>query len=530
MKALIVDDELHLIHTIKMLVPWQQLGIDKVFAATTVSEAKKLLKEEKPELAFFDIVIGNEYGTDLMNYVVEEQIPVKVLAISGYSNFEYVRNMLLLGCVDYLLKPLERAPLIDAVKKAIDSWEEDCKKNAEARALLHQINYLSSEHKYTLFSQLLIPSTSGSAYRELKSLSSDFAAAQTCLILYSDLTFYPMRNRNFKRDFTMFFDILRTDLENKKLGTAILRPLNQNDAVIILYGHTEQGLCSVQTAILQFRIQSQYPLHFGSCSCTNLPSDILEAYYTAKQGFYSAELYSEKKRPMIIKSGNKISSPASVNHTGQAQIFSALLLKIDDMIYDSTQKWVMNMLSDNNLTYGHIKRMNTEFETLYSDWCSHFRTYYPAFQYKKQLYLTPYLFFDDTYSFQISKVIQCYGKILTTVSEELGKATQSHDIIQKIGDYLEINYNQPFSQTEYARIFHLNKDYMCRRFKEFYGVSMVTRLNEIRIEQAKKLLRFGDDKIADIALQIGYNDEKYFIRTFKKHVGMTPTEYRQKDL
>ena len=93
MKALIVDDELHLIHTIEMLVPWQQLGIDKVFAATTVSEAKKLLKEEKPELAFFDIVIGNEYGTDLMNYVVEEQIPVKVLAISGYSNFEYVRNM-----------------------------------------------------------------------------------------------------------------------------------------------------------------------------------------------------------------------------------------------------------------------------------------------------------------------------------------------------------------------------------------------------------------------------------------------------
>ena len=55
---------------------------------------------------------------------------------------------------------------------------------------------------------------------------------------------------------------------------------------------------------------------------------------------------------------------------------------------------------------------------------------------------------------------------------------------------------------------------------------MVTRLNEIRIEHAKKLLRSSNAKITDIAIQIGYNDEKYFIRTFKKCTGMTPNEYR----
>lgn len=102
MKVLIVDDEPHLIHAIKALVPWQEYDIDKVLSATTAAEARELLSREQPQLAFFDIMIGDERGTDLMNYVVEQKISSKVIAISGYSDFEYVRSMLVLGCVDYL--------------------------------------------------------------------------------------------------------------------------------------------------------------------------------------------------------------------------------------------------------------------------------------------------------------------------------------------------------------------------------------------------------------------------------------------
>ena len=94
MKVLIVDDEPHLIHAIKALVPWQEYDIDKVLSATTAAEARELLSREQPQLAFFDIMIGDERGTDLMNYVVEQKISSKVIAISGYSDFEYVRSML----------------------------------------------------------------------------------------------------------------------------------------------------------------------------------------------------------------------------------------------------------------------------------------------------------------------------------------------------------------------------------------------------------------------------------------------------
>ena len=146
MKVLIVDDEPHLIHAIKALVPWQEYDIDKVLSATTAAEARELLSREQPQLAFFDIIIGDERGTDLMNYVVEQKISSKVIAISGYSDFEYVRSMLVLGCVDYLLKPLERTALLAAVEKAVNIWKEDRRKNDDARSLLHQIKFRTKAH------------------------------------------------------------------------------------------------------------------------------------------------------------------------------------------------------------------------------------------------------------------------------------------------------------------------------------------------------------------------------------------------
>ena len=123
MKVLIVDDEPHLIHAIKALVPWQEYDIDKVLSATTAAEARELLSHEQPQLAFFDIMIGDERGTDLMNYVVEQKISSKVIAISGYSDFEYAKQALQYKVAEYILKPVtakELSEVLTRIRKKLD--------------------------------------------------------------------------------------------------------------------------------------------------------------------------------------------------------------------------------------------------------------------------------------------------------------------------------------------------------------------------------------------------------------------------
>lgn len=104
------------------------------------------------------------------------------------------------------------------------------------------------------------------------------------------------------------------------------------------------------------------------------------------------------------------------------------------------------------------------------------------------------------------------------------------DMIYQVAHYLELNYNQPFSQFACAQMFYVNKEYLCRKFKNTFHISMVTYLNNLRIHHAKRLLEDSSIKIRQIAHEVGYEDEKYFSRQFKKVTGMTPNEYRLNSL
>lgn len=64
-------------------------------------------------------------------------------------------------------------------------------------------------------------------------------------------------------------------------------------------------------------------------------------------------------------------------------------------------------------------------------------------------------------------------------------------------------------------------------FRKRTGVKYVSYLNSIRIEQAKKLLETTDRKLYQIAKAVGYENNKYFFRVFKKAEGVTPEQYRK---
>ena len=104
------------------------------------------------------------------------------------------------------------------------------------------------------------------------------------------------------------------------------------------------------------------------------------------------------------------------------------------------------------------------------------------------------------------------------------------DTIYQIAHYLNLNYNRPFDQSTCAKLFYINKDYMCRKFKTTFQTNMVSYLNTLRIQHAKEFLSNPDIKAKDVAFLVGFNDEKYFFRQFRKFTGYTPNEYRKQQL
>ena len=96
-----------------------------------------------------------------------------------------------------------------------------------------------------------------------------------------------------------------------------------------------------------------------------------------------------------------------------------------------------------------------------------------------------------------------------------------------VKSFLDEHYSEKLSLESVASHFFIDKHYLARLFKEQYGVTMVTYLQQVRITHAKRMLRFTDKSIEEIGLECGIGELNYFSRVFKKLEGVSPSEFRR---
>ena len=99
--------------------------------------------------------------------------------------------------------------------------------------------------------------------------------------------------------------------------------------------------------------------------------------------------------------------------------------------------------------------------------------------------------------------------------------------ISQVKSFLDEHYKEKLSLESVASHFFIDKHYLARRFKEQYGVTLVTYLQQVRITHAKRMLRFTDKSIEEIGLECGIGELNYFSRVFKKLEGISPSEFRR---
>jgi AraC-like DNA-binding protein len=96
--------------------------------------------------------------------------------------------------------------------------------------------------------------------------------------------------------------------------------------------------------------------------------------------------------------------------------------------------------------------------------------------------------------------------------------------------YIHSNYSQKLTLDDMARLSNLSKYYFCRFFKSAVGKSPIDYLHYHRLSKAEILLKESNLKIIDIAYEVGFADISHFIRLFHKHAGVTPSQYRAKQI
>jgi YesN/AraC family two-component response regulator len=98
--------------------------------------------------------------------------------------------------------------------------------------------------------------------------------------------------------------------------------------------------------------------------------------------------------------------------------------------------------------------------------------------------------------------------------------------MEKIIEWIRVNYSRRFTLDMIAKRFLSNPDYLSTAFRKYTGVPLMKYVNIVRISNAKKLLLDTTGGIKEIAWEVGFEDEKTFLKRFKQQENITPTTYR----
>lgn len=96
-------------------------------------------------------------------------------------------------------------------------------------------------------------------------------------------------------------------------------------------------------------------------------------------------------------------------------------------------------------------------------------------------------------------------------------------------EYINNHYTEDISARDISQQFGYDETYFCRRFKEATGITTMKYIRILRLELAQELLRQSNESITHISWKCGYADTHYFANCFKRHFGITPTEFRQRN-
>lgn len=217
MKALIVDDEMNVRDVIRYLGQWDKHGITELFEASNGQEAQTIIDKEKPELIFTDIKMPGMSGIEIIEWLDSISYPGKVIFITGYNDYSFMRQAIKFSIFDYLLKPIEPEPFNKALAEAVESWKNDQQSQ-------HSNETIDEDFKKLRVNQLMTAACMGEPYETNDILPYLPAADQYEMTL---LSFYHMHHAE------PYIELLADKLVNQKLGNAFSLQNDRNLCLII---------------------------------------------------------------------------------------------------------------------------------------------------------------------------------------------------------------------------------------------------------------------------------------------------------
>ncbi len=527
-KIMLADDEGIVIDSLKFIIERHFGNRCTIEYATTGRSVIELAEKFKPDIAFMDIQMPGINGIDAMKEIRKSNNSIIFIVMTAFDKFNYAKEAINLGVLEYLTKPVNQSIIIQVLQKAMDVIDEERKKRSYDLRIREKLEIvipiIESDFIYAVLSGEDFCRDKDN-FCNLLGINEDYGMIMVLefgdALVEGTLTnpvgisvkaqsFYPMVRESLKQELTC---IVGPIMVNK---IACFLPTGKAQ---LIYDDRIELIEKARKLIreLSKRINVQFKIGIGSVTPLH---KLGESYKEA-----ISAVRNSKGRVAHVKD-----LPIGCEYEGDYPINteSALFDRIElgDLEGTKTEAnlffdWMVEHYPDCEMD---IKLKVLEF-ILFAEqkaFLSGGMTYY--FRYRKD-YLSTLLqieHYDQLRNWFIDKVSEACRNIITKREEQTSGSINMAKI------YMEDNYKKDISLDDVSRKLDISPYYFSKLFKEETGENFIEYLTGIRIEKAKKLLLNRDLSIKNICIETGYSDPNYFSRIFKKQVGLTPTEYREK--
>lgn len=529
-KIMLADDEGIVIDALTFIIQ-KNFGDSYVIeSAKTGRSVIELAERFRPDIALMDIQMPGINGIEAMKEIRKSCYNTLFIVISAYDKFKYAQEAIGLGVLAYINKPIEKGVIVDVLRQAMDRVDREREKRSNdlmirekletvvpiiesgfIYSVLFQENYaeetenykrllgIQEDYGYMMVIKYGDDQENGkltnvvgasvrvqSSYHEIREIIKEyFNGIVGSMMANMIIVFMPQEEAEFDNEYEKRIEVIESarqmvrKLKNRidagfRVGIGSVKPLKAAGT-----SYTE--------ALNSFRCTNGSVAHVKDLP---LGCDYEDNY----------PIETEKKMFAAVEAGNLEEAVSQAS-----RFFGWMIETYAENMMDIKLKVLEFVL--------WAERIGYESGGMVYHFCS------------RQEYLKTIMElknYEELRSWFLTKIQNVCRNVVRK------KAETSSNIIVRAKEYINSHYQKDISLDEVSREVNISPYYFSKLFKEEAGKNFIEYLTGVRMERAKELLLQTDKSMKEICSEVGYADPNYFSRSFKKNVGVTPTEYKEK--
>ena len=520
-RVLVIDDEPLIREGLKHIIEWEEYGAEISGEASNGQEALEIYSKVSPHIIITDVMMPLMNGIELISRIREKDSSLKIIIISGFDDFKYVKEALRFGVENYIMKPINGDELSQTVLSAIEKIETELYRKIKTR---EDEKVITENILYRLATNQISPKEiMEKAY--LLDIDVEAKGFQVCIL----------KILNEHKSVIDDINLLRFALKNiceEIIGiwgkAAIFCDLEGN--VVIIFYHTtedreryvEKERC-IESIVANMKKLTKVDLFAALGDIQKNIELVYQSYIVAK----SILDYAYICPPNNVKTFETLEA----ERLSRKEVCDIDWVKLQDLLKSLREEELAVVFeeiykkigSEDGISLDNIYGITVEMLALVLQ-LIRFEGLDP-----QDVFGDPGSLYRDTFKRNnVLDMLDNLKKITFTYVRHMVEHKQKpKSLIQTVIEYVDENYDKDLSLKTLSQRFNITTAYLGQLFKKETGELFTNYVNCIRVNAAKEFLHGTGMKASEVAQKVGYSDPDYFYKVFKKVTGFYPSEFKQ---